>query len=63
MTNSTTVDRTSDRELLVTRTFNGPAHLVFAAWTGPELLKRWWAPQSFGITFISREIDPRTGGS
>ena len=47
MKNSTTVDRTSDRELLVTRTFNGPAHLVFAAWTRPELLKRWWAAQSF----------------
>jgi len=63
MKNPTTVERTSDRELLVTRTFNGPAHLVFAAWTRPELLKRWWAPQSFGITFIACEVDPRTGGT
>jgi hypothetical protein len=42
--NETTVERTSDRELVVTRMFNGPAHIVFDAWTRPELLKRWWAP-------------------
>jgi len=59
----TTVERKSDRELVVTRTFNGPAHLVFAAWTKPELLKRWWAPKSFGIAFLSCEIDARTGGT
>jgi uncharacterized protein YndB with AHSA1/START domain len=43
----TTVERKSERELVVTRTFNGPAHIVFDAWTKPELLKRWWAPKSF----------------
>jgi uncharacterized protein YndB with AHSA1/START domain len=61
--NRTTVERRSERELVVTRTFNGPAHLVFEAWTKPELLKRWWAPKSFGITFISCEVDARTGGT
>ncbi|HKT47434.1 MAG TPA: SRPBCC family protein [Candidatus Acidoferrales bacterium] len=58
----TTVERKSDRELVVTRTFNGPAHIVFDAWTKPELLKLWWAPKSFGISFVSCEADARTGG-
>jgi uncharacterized protein YndB with AHSA1/START domain len=60
--NSTTVERKSDRELVVSRTFNGPAHVVFNAWTKPELLKRWWAPKSCGISFVSCEADVRTGG-
>ena len=59
----TTVERKSDRELVITRLFNGPRHLVFAAWTTPELLKRWWAPKSFGVSFLSCEADARTGGS
>jgi uncharacterized protein YndB with AHSA1/START domain len=63
MTSRTTVDRTSDRELVATRTLNGPARLVFEAWTRPELIMRWWAPASFGITFLSCETDVRTGGS
>lgn len=63
MTNRTTVERTSDRELVATRTVDGPARLVFEAWTKPELMRRWWAPKSFGITFLSCEIDARTGGS
>ena len=58
----TTTERTSDRELVVTRTFNGPAHLVFKAWTTPELLMRWWAPESFGIKLVLCEADARTGG-
>lgn len=61
--NTTEVTRRSDRELLITRTLDGPAHLVFEAWSKPELLMRWWAPKSFGITFISCEADVRTGGS
>lgn len=61
--NGTTVERTSGRELVVTRTFNGPARIVFEAWTKPELLKRWWAPKSFGISFLSCEADVRTGGT
>ncbi len=63
MKNSTTVERKSERELVVTRTFNGPAHIVFEAWTKPELIKRWWAPASFGISFISCDADVRTGGT
>lgn len=63
MTNKTVTERTSERELVTTRSFNGPAHLVYKAWTTPELLLRWWAPKSFGITFISCEVDARTGGS
>jgi uncharacterized protein YndB with AHSA1/START domain len=60
--NETTVERTSDRELVVTRTFNGPAHIVFDAWTRPELLKRWWAPRSFGVSLFECESDLREGG-
>jgi uncharacterized protein YndB with AHSA1/START domain len=59
----TKTDRRSDREVVVTRTFDGPAHLVFKAWTTPELLMKWWTPTSFGITFISCEADVRTGGT
>ena len=60
--NRTTVERKSECELVVTRTFNGPARIVFEAWTKPELLKRWWAPKSFGMSFLSCETDVRTGG-
>lgn len=63
MTNNTTVERKSDRELVVTRTFNGPVRLVFQAWTTPELFQRWWVPQSFGMTILSREMNIRTGGT
>ena len=63
MNSRTTVERTSDRELVATRTFDGPARIVFEAWTKPELIMRWWAPESFGITFLSCETDVRTGGS
>lgn len=61
--NKTTTDRRSDREVVITRTFNGPARIVFEAWTTPELLMKWWTPKSFGITFISCEADVRTGGT
>src|SRR5580704_10028344 len=61
--NPTTVERASDRELVVKRTFNGPARLVFEAWTRPELLQRWWAPKSLGISFLSCEADVRVGGT
>ncbi len=63
MSNPTTVQRTSERELVITRTFNAPAPVVFEAWTKPELLKRWWTPPSFGISFVSCEVDARTGGT
>jgi len=59
----TTAERKSERELVVTRTFNAPARLVFTAWTTPELFKRWWAPKSCGLTILSCEQDVRVGGS
>ena len=62
MKNNTTVERKSERELAVTRTFNGPARIVFEAWTTPELLKRWWVPKSMGMTLLSLEADVRVGG-
>ena len=62
MTNRTMVERKSEREMVVTRTFNGPARIVFEAWTRPELLKRWWAPKSTGVTLLSCEADVRVGG-
>lgn len=58
-----TVERNSERELVVTRTVNAPTHIVFAAWTMPELFQRWWAPKSCEVTLISCELDVRTGGT
>lgn len=63
MKNPTTVERTSDRELTVTRSFNGPPHIVFEAWIRPELFQRWWVPASIGISLVSCELDARTGGT
>jgi uncharacterized protein YndB with AHSA1/START domain len=62
MQNDTTEERKSERELVVTRTFNGPARLVFEAWTQPELFKRWWVPKSSGLTLLSCEMDVRVRG-
>ena len=62
MKDRTTVERKSERELVVTRTFNAPARIVFEAWTKPELLKRWWAPKSTGVPLLSCEADVRVGG-
>ena len=60
--NRTTVERKSDRELVVTRTFNGSARLVFEAWTEPELFRQWWVPRSMGMSLLSCEMDVRVGG-
>ena len=60
--NRTSVLRKSERELVVTRTFAAPARTVFEAWTRPELLKRWWAPRSSGMSLLSCEADVRVGG-
>jgi uncharacterized protein YndB with AHSA1/START domain len=62
MKNRTTVERTSDRELVVKRTFDGPARIVFEAWTKPELFRRWWVPKSMGMSLRSCEMDVRVGG-
>src|SRR6478672_5101381 len=62
MKHRTAVERKSERELVVTRTINGPARLVFEAWTKPELFKQWWVPTSFGLSLLSHEADVRAGG-
>ena len=58
----TTVKRTSERELVVTRTIDGPPPSVFEAWTDADLFRQWWVPKSFGVTLLSCEIDARVGG-
>ena len=58
----TTTEQTSERELVTTRIINGPARLVFEAWTKPALFKRWWAPKSTGMAILSCEMDVRVGG-
>src|SRR5262249_40069745 len=62
MKNRTTVERKSERELVVTRTFDAPARLVFEAWTRPELFQKWWLPKSMGMVLHSCEMDVRPGG-
>ena len=59
----TTTERTSDREIVVTRTVHAPARLVYEAWAKPELFQRWWVPKSCGLSIVSYEADVRTGGS
>jgi uncharacterized protein YndB with AHSA1/START domain len=63
MKNDTTVEQKSEREVIIRRTFNAPARLVFEAWTKAELMQRWWVPKSSGLTLLSCEMDVRTGGS
>jgi uncharacterized protein YndB with AHSA1/START domain len=58
----TTVERRSDRELVVTRTVNGPAHLVYEAWTKADLFRQWWVPRSYGLNLVSCKMDVRVGG-
>ena len=60
--NHTTVERRSERELVVTRTVNGPVRLVFEAWTKADLFRRWWVPKSYGLTLLACEMDVRVGG-
>jgi len=63
MKNRSIVERKSDRELVVTRTFDAPPRIVFEAWTRPELFMRWWAPKSMGVPLLSCEMDVRPGGA
>ena len=60
--NHATMERTSERELVVTRTVNGPARLVFEAWTTADLFRQWWVPRSYGVTLLSCDMDVRVGG-
>jgi len=62
MKNRTAVERKSDREVVVTRTFDAPARIVFEAWTRPELFRQWWVPKSMGMVLRSCELDVRVGG-
>ena len=61
-TNPTNVERVSDRELVVTRTFDAPARLVFQAWTDADIFRQWWVPRSYGLNLVSCELDVRVGG-
>ena len=63
MNNRTKTERKSDRELVVTRTFDAPARIVYEAWTKPELFKQWWVPKSMSIPLLSCKLDARTGGT
>ena len=60
--NQTSMELVGDREILISRAFNGPARIVFDAWTNPELVRRWWAPRSLGDTFVSCAAEVRVGG-
>lgn len=62
MKHGTKVERRSEREIVVTRSFNAPARIVFKAWTRPELFQRWWVPKSLGMALQSCEMDVRVGG-
>ena len=63
MKNRMSVERRSERELVVTRTVNAPPHIVFQAWIKAELFQRWWVPKSFGLELLSCELDVRVGGA
>ena len=58
----TSVERKSDREVVIRRSFDAPARLVFKAWTQPELFRQWWVPKSIGLVLLSVEQDVRVGG-
>lgn len=59
---ATAVERKSDREVMVTRSFDAPVHIVFEAWTNSQLFEQWWVPKSYGLTLLSCELDVRVGG-
>jgi uncharacterized protein YndB with AHSA1/START domain len=50
----------ADEQILITREFDAPKHLVYRAWTTPELVRRWWSGERGEVT--SAEIDLRVGG-
>src|SRR4051795_12260634 len=62
MMDRTTIERTSEQELVVTRTIDGPRDIVFEAWTDAELFRQWWVPKSIGVKLLSGELDARVGG-
>ena len=56
-----TVTLPTDEQILITREFDAPRHLVYKAWTTPELVKRWWHAKRGEMTIC--EIDLRVGGT
>src|SRR5438067_13940510 len=56
-----TVTLPADDQILITREFDAPRHLVYRAWTTPELVRRWWTGERGEMTIA--EIDLRVGGS
>jgi len=62
-TGRTSMERTSDTELVWTRSFRAPARIVFDAYTKPEHVRRWWAPASRGVTLLQCDADVRAGGT
>jgi uncharacterized protein YndB with AHSA1/START domain len=61
--NATKLELRGDREIVITRTINARARVVFDAWTRPAFVKRWWAPKSHGVTLASCDAELRTGGA
>ena len=55
-----TTTEASERELVITRTFNAPREVVFEAWTDPNHIGHWWGPKGFTLTVL--EMDVRPGG-
>ena len=51
----------SDTQILITRAFDAPKHLVYRAWTTPELIRRWWSGHRGEVTHV--EVDLRVGGT
>jgi uncharacterized protein YndB with AHSA1/START domain len=59
----TTMERASDLEIVIRRTFRAPAAIVFDAYTRPEHVRRWWAPASRGVRMVECEVDLTPGGA
>ncbi len=60
--NQTSMELKGDRGIVITRMFNGPARIVFDAWTRPELVMRWWAPRSRGVSVVGCDAAVSVGG-
>jgi uncharacterized protein YndB with AHSA1/START domain len=61
-TGGTRMEIRSDREIVISRTFDAPERIVFSAWTDAAHVRRWWAPKSHGVAVVWCEADVREGG-
>ena len=61
MLTRTPIDQNDDRELVISRTFDAPRDLVFAAWTNPHHAREWWGPVNYPARYV--EMDVRPGGA